>query len=118
MDNIFFPRIKRTAFNDFTRHLTQLDYNRTDSGNTEVDWAIDLDTMSNNETERDKYLEAKAAYSNMTRVDPVLGISQRDAIFLYNLITYNQEVGKHNLTDIITDVVKARSSDLINNYNL
>ena len=117
MDNIFFPRIKRTAFNDFTRHLTQLDYNRTDSGNTEVDWAIDLDTMSNNETERDKYLEAKAAYSNMTRVDPVLGISQRDAIFLYNLITYNQEVGKHNLTDIITDVVKARSSDLINNYN-
>ncbi|MCI7204547.1 MAG: hypothetical protein MSA15_00910 [Clostridium sp.] len=45
--------------------------------------------MSNNETERDKYLEAKAAYSNMTRIDPVLGISQRDAIFLYNLITYN-----------------------------
>ena len=117
MDNVFFPKIKATITNEFTRHLTQLDYNRTDSGNTEVNWAIDLDTMSNNDAERDKYLEAKAAYTSMTRVDPVLGIPQRDAIFLYNLVAYNQEVGKHNLTDIITDIVKARSSDLINKYN-
>lgn len=120
MDNVYIPSLKELSSNDvLMMNIEKFPNNNTDSGNTEQDWGISFDTMSNNPSEVQRYEDVKMVYSALPQVNYMkTGYMPKDMIFLYSLVTYNQKPGKHNFSDIITDVVADRSDDLINGYNL
>jgi hypothetical protein len=120
MDNIYIPSLKEiSSDNLLISNIERFPNNNTDSGNTEQDWGIVFDTMSNNPSEVQRYEDVKMSYSDLPEVNYMkTGYPAKDMLFLYSVVTYNQKPGKHNLSDIITDTVADRSDDLINNYNL
>ena len=119
MDNTYIPGLKNmSSDNPLMTNIERFPNNNTDSGNTEQDWGIAFDTMSNNPSEVQRYEDVKMAYSDLPDVDFLhTGLLPKDMLFLYSLVTYNQKTGKHNLSDIITNVVADRSDSLINDYN-
>lgn len=120
MDNVYIPSLKDiSSDNLLMQNMERFPNNNTDSGNTEQDWGISFDTMSNNPSEVQRYEDVKMSYSDLPDVNYMkTGYPAKDMLFLYSMVTYNQKPGKHNLSDIITNVVADKSDDLINGYNL
>lgn len=117
MESTVIPELKLTDANDFIQSLVPIKLNRTLSGNASFTYTLPTNMMPKTGSDVDALNRYKRAFNELLTAPKYQNYPLVDLFFYYNLISYNNATSSNSLSTIFEDIIRTKSSPLINEYN-
>lgn len=116
MESTVIPELKETEPNRFIEALVPNKFSRTISRNAEVVYTLPINMIPRSVSEIDALSRFKREFNKLHGVPAYNGIPVIDLFFYYNLICFNNSSSQISLANIFEDIIKTKSSPLIESY--
>lgn len=117
MDSSVIPALQEFEPNEFIQALSPIRFNRTLSGNASLVYTLPTNMLPRSPSEMDVLNKYKRAFNKLQGSAPYNGYPITDLFFYYNLINFNGAVGQSALTTIFEDIVRTKSSPLMEEFH-
>lgn len=117
MDSVVIPELKDTEPNEFIQSLSPIRLDRTLSGNAAFVYSLLTNMLPKSTSEIERLNRYKRAFNQLQGAPTYQGYPLTDLFFYYNLINFNNTVSQSSLTTIFEDIIRTKSSPLIEEFH-
>lgn len=117
MDSVVIPELKDIEPNEFIQSLSPTRLDRTLSGNAAFVYSLPTNMLPKTGSEVERFNRYKRAFNQLQGAPTYQGYPLTDLFFYYNLINFNNTVSQSSLTTIFEDIIRTKSSPLIEEFH-